>query len=201
MTRPDFASVRPVVLGPDPVWQTRGPALAAELSAALGPLAVRSEHIGSTAVPGMAAKAVYDLQVSVEDLEEVAAVFAAPLADLGFRAYPYDRDHVPAGRTDDPARWAKRFWSRRGHPGGEDVNLHVRRTGSPNERLALLFRDWFRAHPEAVPAYAAFKRALAGLAPDTGTYSDAKDPVVDLIVVAAEEWAATTGWTPRNPRN
>jgi len=61
------------------------------------------------------------------------------------------------------------MWLRRGHAGG-DVDLHVRRVGSPNERLALLFRDWFRAHPEAVPAYAAFKRALADVVPDTGTY-------------------------------
>lgn len=79
---------------------------------------------------------------------------------------------------------------------GEDVNLHVRVAGSPNERLALLFRDWFRAHPEAVPAYAAFKRTLAGAVADTGTYADVKDPVVDLVVTVAEPWAAATGWRP-----
>jgi GrpB-like predicted nucleotidyltransferase (UPF0157 family) len=66
----------------------------------------------------------------------------------------------PAGLDDDPAGWAKRFWSRRGHPNG-DVNLHVRLAGSPNERLALLFSDWLRMHPAAAPAYAAFKLALA----------------------------------------
>jgi GrpB-like predicted nucleotidyltransferase (UPF0157 family) len=76
------------------------------------------------------------------------------------------------------------------------VNLHVRLAGSPNERLALLFRDWFRAHPEAVPAYAEFKRSLAATAPDIATYSDVKDPVVDLVVTVAETWAAATGWWP-----
>ena len=108
---------------------------------------------------------------------------------------PYRRDHVPAGRHDDPAGWTKRLWLRRDHADG-DVNLHVRRTGSANERLALLFRDWFRAHPDAVPAYGAFKIALARVAADTDTYTDVKDPVVDLVIVNAEAWAASTGWPP-----
>ena len=76
------------------------------------------------------------------------------------------------------------------------MNLHVRLAGSPNERLALLFRDWFRAHPEAVPAYAAFQRSLAGAVPDDATYSDVKDPVVDLVITVAEAWATGTGWRP-----
>src|SRR6266536_3982756 len=63
------------------------------------------------------------------------------------------------------SQWAKLFWSRRAHPGG-DVNLHVRVAGSANERLALLFRDLFRAHPEAIPAYGSFKRSLAAVTPD-----------------------------------
>jgi GrpB-like predicted nucleotidyltransferase (UPF0157 family) len=85
------------------------------------------------------------------------------------------------------------MWARRNHPQG-DVNLHVRLVGSPNERLALLFRDWLRAHPESVPAYGAFKRSLAAAVPSVDVYSDIKDPVVDLVVTVAEEWAATTGW-------
>ncbi|WP_411143788.1 GrpB family protein [Streptomyces sp. x-80] len=150
--------------------------LAAELGALLGPSALRVEHIGSTAVPGLDAKpvfdlqvgvAVFDIQVGVADLPEAARTFEAPLSGAGFTRSPYEHDHVPAGRTDDPERWTKRLWLRRGGP-GPDVNLHVRRVGSPNERLALLFRDWFRAHPEAVPAYARFKRELAHRIPDIG---------------------------------
>ena len=74
------------------------------------------------------------------------------------------------------------------------IALHIRRAGSPNERFALLFRDWFRAHPGAVDAYGAFKLALSQVCPDVGTYADAKDPMVDVIVIAAEEWAAAVGW-------
>ena len=97
---------------------------------------------------------------------------------------PYERDHVPARRDDDPARWAKRFWSRQGHS-DLDANVHVRVAGSPNERLALLFRDWFCAHPAAVPAYAAFKAPLAAAIPDLDIYADLEDPVVDLVIAGS----------------
>jgi len=143
----------------------------------------------------MAAKDVIDLQVSVEDLDAAQRQFDRTLRIEGFTRLPYERDHVPAWLDDDPCRWAKRFWSRRGHPDG-DVNLHIRLAGSPNERLALLFRDWLRAHPAAVPAYAAFKLALARAVPDVGAYTEIKDPVVDLVMTVAESWAIETGWAP-----
>ena len=76
------------------------------------------------------------------------------------------------------------------------VNLHARLVGSPNERLALLFRDWLRAHPDAVPAYGAFNTTLAAVVRDVPTYVDVKDPVVDLVVAVARTWALATGWTP-----
>jgi GrpB-like predicted nucleotidyltransferase (UPF0157 family) len=176
-----------------PAWREEAQALTAMLGSALGARARRIEHIGSTSIPGMAAKDVLDLQISVDDLAEAARIFDEPLARLGFDRTPYRADHVPAGRDDDPGRWAKRLWARRGRP--PDVNLHVRLAGSPNERLALLFRDWFRAHPAATPAYASFKRRLAAEIGDVGRYTDIKDPVVDVIIAAAEEWAAAIGWT------
>jgi dephospho-CoA kinase len=179
----------------DDAWEPRASRLIEQLRSRLAPTALRIEHIGSTAIPGMAAKDVIDLQVSVADLDGAARQFDACLTAEGFERLLYERDHVPAGRDDDPARWAKRFWSRRAHPGG-DVNLHVRLAGSPNERLALLFRDWLRAHPAAVPAYASFKIALAHAVPDLYAYTEVKDPVVDIIMVVAEQWARQTGWTP-----
>src|SRR4051812_26504952 len=98
------------------------------LRASLGPLALRIEHIASTAIPGMAAKDVLDLQVSVSDLDAAADAFDGPLLTHGFRRLPYERDHVPAGHDDDPARWQKRCWSRRAHADA-DVNLHARLSG------------------------------------------------------------------------
>jgi hypothetical protein len=57
-------------------------------------------------------------------------------------------------------------------------------------RLGLLFRDWFRGHPEAVPGYGRFKRVVAQTVSDPDAYSDIKDPVVDLLVELAGSWAA-----------
>jgi len=167
----------------------------ATLGIELGGSAERIEHIGSTSIPSMPAKDVIDLQISVADLDRAARTFDEPLAALGFRRSPHSQDHIPAGRSDDPCRWAKRLWVRRDSHQG-DVNLHVRRVGSPNERLALLFRDWFRSHPDAVPAFGSFKASLAEIALDTDVYTEVKDPVVDLVIAVAESWAASCSWQP-----
>jgi GrpB-like predicted nucleotidyltransferase (UPF0157 family) len=188
-------SNRPVVVAYDPSWAERGAALVTALKTVADDLVERVEHIGSTAIPAMAAKDVLDIQLTVSDLDGAPRALDEPFATLGFERHPYVRDHVPAGMDDDPARWAKRVWARRGHPEG-DANVHARLPGSPGERVALLFRDWFRAHPDAVPAYSAFKAALADAVPDIGGYSDVKDPVVDLIIAVAERWASATGWQP-----
>lgn len=186
---------QPMVVAYRVDWPERAGSLIRVLKSSLGDRVRRIEHIGSTAVVGMAAKDLLDLQASVVDLEQADRDFDEPLAALGFRRSPHEQDHVPAGRSDDPETWAKRLWTRRDHEDG-DINLHVRRVGSANERLALLFRDWFRAHPGSIPAYGAFKTALAGAVADIDTYSDVKDPVVDLVMVTAEAWAASVGWSP-----
>lgn len=181
---------RPVVVAYRPEWPERAGRLISVLQESLGGQTDRIDHIGSTAIPGMAAKDVLDLQVSVPDLGPVFRDLDPTLGALGFRRAPYEHDHVPAGRIDRPDQWAKRLWVRRGGTEG-DVNLHVRRSGSPNERVALLFGDRFRAHRDAVPAYATVKTALAPVTPDIEAYADVKDPVVDLVIVVAEAWAAS----------
>jgi len=179
----------------DETWPPRAESELRTLAGRLGDLVLDAAHIGSTSIPLMAAKNVLDLQLSVWDLPEATAAFDSRLAELGYIRRPYEHDHVPAGNGSDPQLWAKRVWVRRDHPGG-DVNLHVRVVGSPNERLALLFRDYLRAHPLAVAAYSQFKLALAAQVGDLDVYTDIKDPVVDLVIVAADKWAADTGWQP-----
>ncbi|HUB39297.1 MAG TPA: GrpB family protein [Streptosporangiaceae bacterium] len=191
--RPASPPVRVVPYDED--WPRWAAAELAALSTALGDLVLDAAHIGSTSIPQMAAKNILDLQLSVWDLQEAAAAFDAPLAELGYVRLPYERDHVPAGDDGDAGQWVKRFWRRRNHPGG-DVNLHVRVVGSPNERLALLFRDYLRAHPLAVAAYSRFKEALAAEVGNLEPYTEIKDPVVDLVVAAASEWASAEGWRP-----
>jgi len=174
-------------------WESQSAELISILRTQLGDAALRIEHIGSTAIPSMTSKDVIDLQVSVIDLESATRTFDGPLSALGFQQSPFQADHIPAGIDDDPANWRKRLWTRHDATAGS-VNLHVRKAGSPNERLALLFRDWFRAHPAAIPAYGAIKQSIAAITYDTGAYADVKDPVVDLVNVVAESWADRVNW-------
>ena len=72
----------------------------------------------------------------------------------------------------------------------------MRMAGHANQRYALLFRDYLRAHPMAAEAYAQVKTALAKRDnADEDFYYDVKDPVCDIIMAGAEEWAARTVWT------
>jgi GrpB-like predicted nucleotidyltransferase (UPF0157 family) len=68
--------------------------------------------------------------------------------------------------------------------------------GRANQRYALLFRDYLRAHPATAAAYAELKRRLAQHLADPQTYPEVKDPAVDLIYFAAEDWAVATHWQP-----
>lgn len=166
----------------DPEWTVRFQALAARLRAALGDVAVRIDHIGSTAVPGLAAKPVVDIQVSVAHLEPVAP-FADPLTALG---YVY--------RAQNPER-TKRYF--REPPGTPRTHVHVRRAGSFSEQFALLFRDYLRVDPDTAGEYADLKRRLAAAhGSDRVSYTDAKAPFCWTIIQRADAWAQRTGWEP-----
>jgi GrpB-like predicted nucleotidyltransferase (UPF0157 family) len=155
----------------------------------LGDRALRIDHIGSTAVPGLAAKDRIDVQIAVADLAD-----ANPLGGAGFVELAPVADHRPPGDAGPASEWEKRFFQ-----SADDqrrANIHVRVAGRANERYALLFRDYLRAHPAAVAAYAELKRRLATELRDIRRYAEAKDPACDLIIAAAEEWAAITDWEP-----
>lgn len=174
----------------DPEWPARFLELGRDVRRELGETALAIHHIGSTAVQGLPAKDVVDLQVTVRDLE---ASIAEPLARLGYRdRNEVRRDHVPPGMTLPPEELAKRYFDLR----TPKVHLHVRVAGRFNARYALLCRDYLRAHSLAASAYAEIKRALAERFPeDADSYYAVKDPVFDLLMVGAEAWAATTDWT------
>ena len=159
--------------------------IAERIRAAMGERALRIDHVGSTAVPGLAAKPVVDVQVTVAQLAD-----AQPLADAGFEESLGFGDHRPPGADGPDADWEKRFFN----PPVGRANVHVRVDGRANERYALLFRDYLRAHPLAAEAYAELKRRLARELRDGAAYAVVKDPACDLIAVAAEAWAAETCW-------
>jgi GrpB-like predicted nucleotidyltransferase (UPF0157 family) len=176
------------------VWPRDFAVLAARVRAALGSLALRVDHIGSTAVPGLASKDRIDVQVTVATPQALDAA-ADALAAAGFLPRPaITSDHVPAGSDSLPERWVKRFVVAPPHE--RPANIHIRVAGMPNQRYALLFRDYLRAHPQSAAAYGELKRRLAANLADLRTYADVKDPACDLIAVAAESWAMCIGWQP-----
>lgn len=160
---------------------------ARRLREVLGERALRIDHIGSTAVPGLAAKDRIDIQVTVVDLAD-----ANPLGDAGFGEFAPVADHRPPGAEGDETDWQKRFFTDTGDE--RHANVHVRVDGRANQRYALLFRDYLRENPPAAAAYAELKRRLAAELRDVRHYADVKDPACDLIMVAAEDWARLTGW-------
>lgn len=174
-------------------WPQEFAAIAARLRVALGDDAVRIDHIGSTSVPGLAAKDLIDVQVTVRDFGESVL---ARIAAAGFVYRPdITRDHRPPRATGPESDWEKRFF--KAGPGEREANIHIRAAGRANQRYPLLFRDYLRAHTASADAYAELKRRLAAqCSEDRIAYTDIKDPACDLILLAAEEWAAATGWSP-----
>ncbi|MFC4003064.1 dephospho-CoA kinase [Prauserella oleivorans] len=186
----------PVISPPDETWPAQAERALARIRAAAGARLVRADHIGSTSVPGLPAKDVLDLQVTVPTLADADAL-ADPLSDAGFvRAEGHWFDQPQDGAPAD-ALWDKRFHF--GADPGRPVNLHVRAAEGPAWRLALLFRDWLRANPDEAAAYADIKDRLARAhAHDASVlnYAEEKQVWVDAGFKRAEAWAQNTGWTP-----
>jgi GrpB-like predicted nucleotidyltransferase (UPF0157 family) len=172
-------------------WPAEFEAIGQRLREALGALAMRIDHVGSTAVPGLAAKDRIDIQVTAARLDPALEL---TLNRLGYTRRDFLFDHLPAGCSGTREDWAKWFFSppERQRP----TNLHVRLDGRPNQRYALLFRDYLRAHFQAAQTYAELKRRLALYLADPQDYPQVKDPSVDLIYFAAEAWAEVHDWKP-----
>jgi GrpB-like predicted nucleotidyltransferase (UPF0157 family) len=171
-----------VVVAYDEAWPEVFRRRSGALRTALGDVALRIDHVGSTAVPGLAAKPIVDIQISVTAFEPLDA-FRMPLEQLGY-----------VFRAENP-ELTKRYF--REPPGDRRTHIHVRRAGSFSEQLALLFRDFMRAHPDWARRYAELKVGLARQhADDRARYTDAKRPFTWEALAAADEWAQRTGWLP-----
>ena len=149
----------------DPAWPQRAARLLAEVERALQPLGVAEafDHIGSTSVPGLRAKAYVDLQVRVSGLPRPGLLDQA-LAPTGFAPATGSRPDSPGVHRDVPRGseqvpddvWRKRLFVH-DVDGPQASILHVRSSASPWGRYTVWFRDWLRAHPDARDRYAAFK--------------------------------------------
>ncbi len=180
-------------------YQARWPgeflAIADALRSALGPLAVRIDHIGSTSVPGLASKGIIDGQLTVASFDGFDIVRQL-LVDEGWKPrHGLHHDHLPPGDGHDRDEYEKRYI--REPEGHKRTHVHVRACGRANQRYALLFRDYLRKHPESGLAYAATKRMMAhyhNRQTDDSLFYEIKGPVCDMVMAPAEEWATRVGW-------
>ena len=188
------AAARPdqyLVVGPDPDWPAQAARLLDRIGAALAGEALRLDHVGSTAVPGLVAKDVLDLQAVLPSLAAADALQPA-LATAGYVRCDGDWwDDAPDGE-----RLPKRLY--RGCDPGRAVNLHLREASSPAWSWMLLFRDWLREHPAERDAYGRLKASLSGA--DAAGYVDGKAGWVGAATDRARAWARATGWTAPESR-
>ncbi len=166
-----------VVVDPDEGWPDRYELVRARVLAALGPAALRVEHIGSTSVPGLAAKPIIDVLVVVEDIEDEAA-FVPLLERAGFVLRVREPDHRMV-RT--PAR---------------DVHVHLYEPDHEAVSAYLDLRDWLRVDADDRALYEGTKRRLATRTwTDMNEYADAKTDVIVAILGRARAWRASQGST------
>ena len=169
----------------DPAWPETFSGISQAVAAALGRLALRIEHVGSTAVPGLGAKPIIDLDVVIES-PRVLPLVAEALSTLG---YTHEGDGGISGReafrregAAVPADGSGREWPAH--------HLYVCPRDSEELRRHLLFRDYLRSHPEAAARYDALKRELARrYANDIDAYVEGKSAFVERIL-AVDGWEA-----------
>jgi GrpB-like predicted nucleotidyltransferase (UPF0157 family) len=145
------------------------------LHTALGSFLITCEHVGSTAVPGLAAKPIIDLLVGVRSLRDAESRYIEPLEALGYT-------HIP-----DYKSWlADELFFRKGIPGPWTHHIHMMQPSSPLWERRLLFRDYLRTHREAADTYANLKRSLAIECGDNiAAYRDGKTAFIEEMMLKA----------------
>ena len=160
---------RVIVLPYDERWKKDFLAIKAELAAALGPLALRIEHVGSTSVPSLSAKPIIDIDVVIQDY----SVFEEVVSALGRIGYQHEGDLGIAGR--EAFKYDRKEHLRKHH-------LYVCPEDSPELKRHIAFRDYLRTHPDAVREYSMIKEEGAKKYPnDIDGYIAYKSPFIERI--------------------
>jgi GrpB-like predicted nucleotidyltransferase (UPF0157 family) len=186
---------RPVVVTSyQPHWVDEFTQIARHIRDLVGRAAMRIDHIGSTAVPGLGGKDVIDIQITVFDLDEAHGLTSL-LRTAGFRegaTFEYDAFHKKP-ETDPELR--KLFMR---EPEGERrTHIHIRELGRFNQRYALLFRDYLSSSENVRAEYELLKRRASQLFPESiDGYLFLKEPVLHIIYEAASLWAEKVRWSP-----
>ncbi len=164
-----------VVLDYDPAWAAEFQKERARVQAALGPIVVTVEHVGSTAVPGLAAKPIIDLLVGVRSLPEARSCCVRPLEALDYRYMAEYEAWLPG-----------EMLFRKGPPGPWTHHVHLMEPTCPRWEEFTLVRDYLRRHGEVASAYADLKRALALVfEDDIAGYRNAKAPFIEAVMARA----------------
>ena len=174
-------------------WADEFKTAGAQLRKVLGDSALRIDHIGSTSVPGLGAKDIVDIQITVKSLDDLDAFTKKMLAANFLRRGTIHHDCLVG--IDDPESPQLRKAYFREPEGQRRCHLHVRQQGLKNQRYALLFRDFLRANSTVRMAYERIKRRLTEIFPESiDGYLYIKDPLMDIIYEGAESWAKTVEW-------
>lgn len=154
----------------DPEWPSRFEVHAGRIREALGEAALGIEHIGSTAVPGLAAKPIIDMLLLVED-SAAESEYGPALEAAGYILRVREPDFHEHRMFRTPQR---------------DVHIHVVSTGCPEIDRWLSFRDHLRSNTAARLSYESLKRALATRDwPDMNDYANAKSEMIEKMIAAA----------------
>jgi GrpB-like predicted nucleotidyltransferase (UPF0157 family) len=148
----------------------------ARLEHALGSLAIAVEHVGSTAVPGLAAKPIIDLAVGVHSLAEARQRCIEPFRALGYTHMARYESWLPGEmlfRQEASGPWTH--------------HAHVLERSSRRWDEYIVIRDYLRRHPEVARAYGDLKQALALVFDDDiAGYRDAKRPFLRAVMAKAQ---------------
>lgn len=145
------------------------------------------EQIGSTSIPGMAAKDCLDMMILVEDLSSPDLVEGLVSAGYRQRFDPWNLSESAAGLN-----WSKMVFAP--PAGSRRRSIHVRPSGSGSARVALLFRDHLRANSRRASDWSESKRRIAEQCADLATYGQIKLPAWRLLMDLSVAWAPETGW-------
>ena len=170
-----------LLVAADPNWPDQAARILARLNTSCGHRAVRIDHIGSTAIAGLDARDVIDVQITVASLE-MADELADALRQAGYPRVDSVTADVRFADATDSALWHKRFHA--SADPGRPTHIHIRVDGWPNQQFALLFVDWLNANPGVRADYAHAKRSNT----THQWFADAHG--------RAWAWAQATGWPP-----
>lgn len=164
-----------IIVDPDSGWPALFEAEQTRLRLTLGHKLLLIEHMGSTAIPGLAAKPIIDLIAAVRDLDDMRA-WVEPLQTLGY-------SYISKFEAEMPER---RFFQKHDAEGQRTHHLHLYDLPTFHARPERLFRDYVRAHPEVAQRYAQLKRSLAErLGHDRAAYTEAKTDFIQSVVTRA----------------